>query len=91
MGKINKNKFYLVGCLVLFLALILVVPTALSAEVEEAEEMKEVNLYFADMMGADLVQEAREVGKEDLYLNIVKELLLGPDDEELIGVIPYGS
>jgi len=49
---------------------------------------KEVKLYFSDEQAQYLTAEIREVKTNDLYENIVKELIEGPKNEGLEVTIP---
>ncbi|PRX17802.1 sporulation and spore germination protein [Orenia metallireducens] len=49
---------------------------------------KEVKLYFSDAQAQYLTAEIRKVKTNNLYDNVVKELIEGPESEELEMTIP---
>lgn len=55
------------------------------------DDYKEVNIYFSDQEAMYLVPEQRSIETDNLYYNIMEELISGPTRADLHATIPEGA
>ena len=101
LGK--KIVIVVVTFVVLFLVITYLVPRLGRREREEpppevqriSEEMRSVSLYFANEQADGFRTEMREVpaegGIEDQVQAVIKELIEGPEHEDLVATFPQGT
>ena len=81
MSAPKRQKLYLIIAIVVIILAATVVYSKFFATVER-------KVYFANEQAAYLAVESRQVKKNNLYSNLIKELIKGPKSDNLIATIP---
>ncbi|MFO7819900.1 MAG: GerMN domain-containing protein, partial [Halanaerobacter sp.] len=77
----KSQQLYLMISILIIILVATVVYSKFFATVER-------RVYFANEQAASLVTESRQVKKDKLYSNLIKELIKGPQSDDLVATIP---